>query len=131
MSLSRSQQARTRKELQSNLALSGWTTTQFAAALGIDEGRLVAALAVDGAHPADVWLIRDAIDAVVRASDREPVPYTSMTEQNRSSAEGWFGIASPDAVRLAVLRASASGRAGQGLGAQAGADVVGEEGLPR
>ena len=92
MSLNRAEREQTRLELQHNLKLSGWSDQRVADALGIGVERVREALTVAAPDPADVWLVRDALDAAVRASGHDPAPYSRLTEDNRASAERWFGI---------------------------------------
>ncbi len=99
MSLTESQVSATRAELAENLARSGWTPTQLAQALGVAEERIIHALAVDGSRPADVWLVRDALDVIIVDSGDKPARYSALTESDRAAARGWFGVSTPAEVR--------------------------------
>lgn len=105
MSLDERQRERTRSELAEAFERAGWPADRLAAALDVSEGRVVAALAVDDARPADVWLVRDALDAVLRGRGEEPGRWTELPESARSSAEGWFGLRDPADVAAAIERA--------------------------
>ena len=105
MSLNRSELEQTRLELRQNLKLSGWSEQRIADALGIHAERVREALANAEPDPADVWLVRDALDEAVRASGRDPAPYSRLTEESRPNAERWFGIR-PAAEVSALIDAS-------------------------
>ncbi|GAA2096656.1 DUF2316 family protein [Kitasatospora saccharophila] len=92
MSLNDEERARTAAELRANLELTGLDADRAGAELGFDGGRLAQVLAVAGADPADVWLLRDHLEDLVRAAGREPVPYTVLTEEARAAAERWFPL---------------------------------------
>ncbi|MET9257397.1 DUF2316 family protein [Streptomyces sp. NPDC048182] len=93
MSLDPSERRRTSEELRANLALSGLTEREAAAALGFDPVRRRRTLDVaGGADPADVWQLRDLLDRAVRDAGREPVPWTVLTDRARARARGWFGL---------------------------------------
>ncbi|TFC01046.1 DUF2316 family protein [Cryobacterium adonitolivorans] len=92
MSLNRSERGDTCNELNANLVLSGLTPENIGGALGWTLDRTTAALAVAGAAPRDVWLVRDYIDAAIIAAGKTPHPYSSLTEQMRSAADSWFGL---------------------------------------
>ncbi|MHA7985166.1 DUF2316 family protein [Rathayibacter sp. CAU 1779] len=108
MSLNRSELEQTRLELRQNLKLSGWSEQRLADALGFDTERLHEALTIAEPDPADVWLVRDALDAAVRASGRDPEPYSRLTEESRANAERWFGIR-PAAEVSALIEAASGG----------------------
>jgi hypothetical protein len=91
MSLNAKQQAATAAELDANLRLSGLTVDGLAARTGLPTDRVRAALAVDGGHPVDVWVLRDALEDAVVEAGGTPQPYSTLTEANRASAERWFG----------------------------------------
>ncbi|QDZ15219.1 DUF2316 family protein [Humibacter ginsenosidimutans] len=110
MSLNRAEREQTRLELQHNLKLSGWSDERLAAALGVQVERVREALAVATPDPADVWLVRDALDAAVRAAGLEPGAYSRLTEENRASAQRWFGIRPENEVTALVRRSVAGDR---------------------
>ena len=105
MSLDADQRERTRRELAAAFERAGWPASRLASALGVGEDRVLAALAVDGARPADVWLVRDALDAVLRGRGEEPGRWTELPESARASADGWFGLSDPREVAAAIERA--------------------------
>lgn len=92
MSLDADQRARTAAELDANLTLSGLTPEQLASRTGLSTARTEAVLRMEGAHPVDVWLVRDALETAARESGERPVPYSVLTEDARSAAAGWFGV---------------------------------------
>lgn len=92
MSLTPAQQRQTAAELQANFELSGLSTADLRQLTGWIQERIVATLTVDSADPADVWRLRDLLEAEVRSAGRKPVPYSVLTEQARASARAWFGI---------------------------------------
>ncbi|MCO4252152.1 DUF2316 family protein [Pseudarthrobacter raffinosi] len=98
MSLSHYQRAATREELSANLALSGLSVADAAAAVGIGSARVQAALDVAGAQPQDVWLVRDYLDRVIRSNGGTPRTYSSLTEQMRAAAQAWFPLTDVDDV---------------------------------
>ncbi|GGF34482.1 DUF2316 family protein [Subtercola lobariae] len=98
MSLTRRQIAATRDELAINLARSGLSAPDVAAALHLDLDRVHASLTVNGESPRDVWLIRDYLEHTIRLAGGAPHPYSSLTDEARASARGWFGIADLDEV---------------------------------
>lgn len=104
MSLNRRQQAATRDELAANLELAGVKPTDVAAALGLAEGRVEAALAVIEARPQDVWLVRDYLDRVIRSHGSTPRPYTSLSENMRAAAHAWFALVDVDQAMKEATR---------------------------
>ncbi|MFE1319783.1 DUF2316 family protein [Kitasatospora phosalacinea] len=92
MSLNAEERARTAAELRANLELAGVGADRVGVELGFVDGQLAEALGVTGADPADVWLLRDHLEDLVRAAGREPVPYTVLTEEARAAAERWFPL---------------------------------------
>lgn len=92
MSLTPAQQRQTAAELQANFELSGLSTADLRQLTGWTQSRVVATLTIDGADPADVWRLRDLLEAEVLAAGRTPVSFSVLTEQVRASAEVWFGI---------------------------------------
>lgn len=83
MSLTPAQQRQTAAELQANFELSGLSTADLRQLTGWIQERIVATLTVDSADPADVWRLRDLLEAEVRSAGRKPVPYSVLTEQAR------------------------------------------------
>lgn len=98
VSLNKSQRAATHDELQANLALSGLSALSISTDLGLDASRVRAALDVTGARPADVWLVRDYLDRLIRSAGATPRAYSSLTEQNRTAAQAWFSLSDIDDV---------------------------------
>lgn len=92
MSLTTAQRQQTAAELQANFELSGLSTADLRALTGWTQERVVASLTITGADPADVWRLRDLLDAEVRAAGRTPWPFSVLTEQARAAAEVWFGV---------------------------------------
>ena len=98
MSLNEQQRAATRDELGSNLALSGQSVADVAAALGLSSASVQSALDVADAQPQDVWLVRDYLNTVIRSNGATPLPYSSLTESMRAAAQRWFSLANVDDV---------------------------------
>jgi hypothetical protein len=92
MSLNRKEQDDTRRELRENLDLAGLTPPEIARALRVSPERVESALGVHGASPVDVWLVRDYLDVTVRSRGRDPFPFSLLTEESRSAAQGWFPL---------------------------------------
>ncbi|MDJ0396442.1 DUF2316 family protein [Rhodococcus sp. G-MC3] len=92
MSLNTRERAATRDELHANLALTLLSPATIAAELGISEQRVVAALAVAGSRPEDIWLVRDYLDYSIRAGGATPHPYSSLSEDMRAAAQTWFPL---------------------------------------
>lgn len=91
MSLDSREREQNASELRANLELSGLTPAEIATALDFSSIRLDEALRSSG-DPVDVWLLRDYLEAAVRASGRDPVPFTILTEAARASARVWFDL---------------------------------------
>jgi hypothetical protein len=99
VSLDREETARTSRELAANLDLAGLAPATVAASLGFSEDRLRETLAVSPAsRPADVWLLRDFLDQVVRDRGGRPEPWTVLTDEARRAAETWFALRPPPAT---------------------------------
>lgn len=98
VSLNTQQREHTRAELAANLSRAGWSTEKIARGLGISTDRVEAALAIDGAAPEDVWLVRDALEIIIRSRGENPLPYTSLSESARSAARSWFSLRSHDEI---------------------------------
>ena len=93
MSLNDAERVRTRRELQRNLELSGLTTSQVAADLGMSLHRMEDTFALGGqSDPADVWQLRDYLEQVVRDVGGQPATFTVLTEQSRAAARVWFTL---------------------------------------
>lgn len=94
MSLDDAQRARTAAEFRENLALAALEDHHFADDLGMDRREVDAIVAMEpGVDPARVWLLRDYLTNAIRARGLRPHPWATMTEQRRSAANGWFGLA--------------------------------------
>jgi hypothetical protein len=98
MSLNHRQIAATRNELATNLMLSGLTVADVAATLGLSNSDVQSALNVDGGQPREVWLVRDYLERMIRSDGSTPHPYSSLTEQSRAAAQGWFQLFDVDVV---------------------------------
>lgn len=93
MSLNSKQRQTTRDELHANLDLSGLSTEQLRDSLDFTDVQLQRALDADPAtDPADVWLLRDFVEQVVRDRGLEPRHFTVLTEGSRGAANRWFGL---------------------------------------
>ena len=92
MSLNAQERKQTSTELKANLELSELTVEGIAADLDLTSGEVERALEVESARPAHVWLLRDHLEAAVRARGVEPHPYSVLTEGMRAAASRWFGI---------------------------------------
>ena len=97
MSLNQRQVAATRTELATNLALSGQSVAGVAVTLGRSESEIRSALDVDG-QPREVWLLRDYLERMIRSTGGTPHPYSSLTEESRAAAQGWFQLFDVDEV---------------------------------
>lgn len=98
MSLDQRQTAATRDELAINLARSGQTVGGIAGVTRLGRSRVQAALAVDGAQPQDVWLVRDYLHRVICLASGTPHPYSTLTGQARAAAQAWFPLRDIDEV---------------------------------
>lgn len=98
MSLNKREQAATSEELGVNLELSGLGVEGLQRDLGMDEERIEAALAVAGADPIDVWLVRDYLERLVVTRGATPRAYSVLTEAARLSALKWFALYDIDDV---------------------------------
>ncbi|MCZ9310182.1 DUF2316 family protein [Corynebacterium uberis] len=92
MSLSVQQLRATAAELRENMLRAGLTPADLPELTGLDARRAAAALAVAGASPADVWLLRDRLDTAVLRAGARPAPYSALTEDMRAAAAAWFGV---------------------------------------
>jgi hypothetical protein len=93
MSLNTEQQARTRDEFQANYHLCGVTAQQIQTDLGFTSRQLDHTLHIHPASdPADVWLLRDYLDKIIRHHGGDPVPFTVLTERYRLAASLWFSL---------------------------------------
>lgn len=92
MSLNSTERARTAAELSANLTASGLTMDELRTRTGLGASRLEAALAVRMANPADVWLVRDVLEAAVKENGGEFTPFSVLTDDMRAAAAAWFGI---------------------------------------
>ncbi|SNT00422.1 hypothetical protein SAMN05421642_10835 [Rhodococcoides kyotonense] len=92
MSLTKRERAATSNELHANLVRSGLSQSELAAKLEIVEQRVNAVLALDGARPEDVWLVRDYLDRAIRSAGLTPQPYSKLTEAMRAAAKSWFPL---------------------------------------
>ncbi len=95
MSLSTREQQATSNELNANLELSALTPDEICADLGIARGQLDDIFAVAPAEPADVWMLRDYLEAAVVDRGLTPVPYSSLRPEMRAAAERWFELRPP------------------------------------
>ncbi|WP_062460928.1 DUF2316 family protein [Demequina soli] len=93
MSLTRTEVARTGRELAANLERSGITREQAADDLGFSARRLTETLRVGPASdPADVWLLRDYLDRAIRERGDIPQAWTVLTDEARLRAARWFAL---------------------------------------
>lgn len=93
MSLTPDQIARTRGELRENLELTGLSEDQVTADLQWPVQRLQAALHVGGhTDPVDVWELRDYLERAVLDAGASPVPFSTLTAENRALARRWFRL---------------------------------------
>ncbi|MGV1003645.1 MAG: DUF2316 family protein [Candidatus Nanopelagicales bacterium] len=96
MSLNPRQRADTRAELRANLERSGLAVSDIAAGLGREPAEVADAIAVGpGCNPALVWAVRDALEVAVESRGLIPVPFSTLTEAARKSAQIWFGVEPP------------------------------------
>jgi hypothetical protein len=98
MTLDPREQDSTRNELAANLELAQTTPARTASAVGLSPARIHAALAVAGARPEDVWLVRDYFEHLIRSRGQTPVPYSKLPESMRASAKAWFPLVDIDQV---------------------------------
>ena len=93
MSLNEEQREGTRRELAKNLELSGRTSAAIALELDWDPTRVAHTLAIDeSSDPADVWMLRDALERAVRERGGVPERYSVPTDAPHRSAQRWFGL---------------------------------------
>ncbi len=92
MTLNRREQAATREELATNLERARVTRAGVSSGLGMTTLRVDSAFNVASAPPEDVWLIRDFLDHVIRSQGEIPRPYSSLSENMRAAAQGWFPL---------------------------------------
>ena len=93
VALTDAQQLRTKQELEVNLGRSGLTMPDLESRLGLTAERLDAAMHLrPGAHPVDVWLLRDYLEQEILAQGGEPAPFTVLTPQARQVAAGWYRL---------------------------------------
>jgi hypothetical protein len=87
MSLTRAERERTGEELRANHRLAGLSDDDVCADLGFTAQQLDDTLHVRRtSRPEDVWLLRDYLEQELRASGKEPVPYSVLTETARAAA---------------------------------------------
>lgn len=98
MSLNRRERQATSSELRANLDLSGQTPDDLAHALGRSAAEIQGVFDLADVAPADVWLVRDALDRAVRATGATPAPWSVLTDQARTAAQQWFVLADVDDV---------------------------------
>jgi hypothetical protein len=91
MSLTPAQRQQTAAELQANFELSGLSTADLRQLTGWTQERVVSSLTISDAEVADLWHVRDLLDAEVRSNGRTPVPFSVLTEQARGAAGARFG----------------------------------------
>lgn len=93
MSLDREEMNRTGAELRRHLAASGLTAEGLGRWLGVSSAQISGVLAMDGtASPVDAWLVRDALDAVVRERTGEAAQWSILTDSARRKALTWFSL---------------------------------------
>ncbi len=93
MSLNNDELIRTARELQANLVLTGLTKSEVGVDLQLTPDRLAAALSsTEPSDPVDVWQLRDYLEQAVTDAGRTVVPFSVLTEQNRTRANGWFRL---------------------------------------
>lgn len=94
MSLSNSDRDYTAREFEKKLQESGLTIEQLREQSGLSEDRFMNAFLVSehGVDPVDVWLLRDLLETAVKRSGGDFIPFSKLSETNRSKATGWFGV---------------------------------------
>lgn len=95
MSLNRAQRAATSAELMTNLELSGLTAEQLRDDLGWSAAELDQTLAVTGADPAMVWMLRDVLEKAILARGLRPEPYSWLIPGMAEPQQRWFGLPLP------------------------------------
>lgn len=99
MSLNAAERRATREELSANLVLAGRTPGRLQTELGLERSEVDAALAVaPDARAEIVWLVRDHLDALIRADGRRPRAWSVLTDRARASAASWFPLIDPPAA---------------------------------
>lgn len=98
MSLNDRQTEATRTELHTALQRTVMSADDVAADLGWDPTRATSALTPCGADPADAWLVRDLLDRRVHEAGADPIAWSTLTQDKRAAADGWFGLQDLDAV---------------------------------
>lgn len=98
MSLNTREQNATRAELNANLELAQLRPDDIAAAVGLPLAHINEALAVSGARPEHVWLVRDYLELTLQSLGRRPHPYSKLTEPMRAAARAWFPLVDVEAA---------------------------------
>lgn len=92
MSLNRAQMEQTGADLRRNLATADASSADLEAWLELSAADVMHVLAMDGAAaPETVWLVRDAIDALVRERGLEPA-WSVLTDDARVQGQQWFRL---------------------------------------
>ena len=94
MSLNKAEQRQTGEDLRAYLAASGLQRAELADWLRLDSDELDAVLERTGgeASPVRAWLVRDALDQVVRESGATAPGWRILTDAARIRALGWFPL---------------------------------------
>lgn len=92
MSLNRTETQQTGRELRRHAEAAGLDAAQLGDWLGASESAVEQVLAMDGADPALVWLVRDALDLEVRERGLDAGGWSTMTDANRRRAQSWFRL---------------------------------------
>ena len=92
MSLTSTDITATAEELRANLVRAGLSAEELADWLGLPTAEVPSVIAMtDEPDPATVWLVRDAIEATLRA-EGDVGDWAVLTEANRARAREWFDL---------------------------------------
>lgn len=92
MSLNRNETEQTGRELRRHAEVTGLEAAQLGHWLGVPTSAVEQVLAMDGADPALVWLVRDALDLDARERGLDAGGWSTMTDANRRRAQAWFRL---------------------------------------
>ena len=106
MPLDEMERRTTKRELQHNMEFSGWTDQRLADVLGMDLGAVQKALEVPE-ESADIWAVRDALEAAAEQAGHEPQRYSCLVEGVRGGAAQRMNLRPQQEIRDLVFNAPA------------------------
>ena len=104
MPLDEMERRTTKRELQHNMEFSGWTDQRLADVLGMDLGAVQKALEVPE-ESADIWAVRDALEAAAEQAGHEPQRYSCLVEGVRGGAAQRMNLRPQQEIRDLVFNA--------------------------